>query len=68
MNKLRLNLAKCKVLFFRKNSPLNDVLPIVLEGITVHNITLLGVTLDPFLRFDEHINIIIRTASQRLII
>ena len=69
MNKLRLNLAKCKVLFYRKNSPLNDVLPIVLEGITVHNnITLLGVTLDPFLRFDEHINIIIRKASQRLYI
>ena len=47
----------------------NDFLPVVLEGITVHNnITLLGVTLDPFLKFDDHINIVIRKTSQRLYI
>lgn len=69
LNKLKLNLTKCKVLFFRKNSPLNDILPIVLEGITVHNnITLLGVTLDPFLKFDDHIDNVIRKAAQRLYI
>ena len=55
--------------FFRKNSTLTTVLPIVLEGIEVTDcIKLLGVTLDPLMTFEGHILNSIRRASQRLYI
>ena len=61
------NTNKSKILYFRRKSPHNCILPQEFFGITCcQNIKLLGITFNEALDFNEHFHAVVKKASQRL--
>jgi hypothetical protein len=66
-NGMKINDSKCKLLYFRKNSPNLYILPPNIAGIDEVNICkLLGITFTNNLSFKTHFAMLIKKASQRL--
>ena len=66
-NNMKINTQKCKILYFRRASPNNCILPHEFHGINCcTNLKFLGITLNENLDFKEHFGLVLKKASQRL--
>jgi len=67
INKMKINLAKTKEIFFKRPNPRLSVHPAPVANIEqVQAAKLLGVVLSDSLLFDEHVHAILKTCSQRM--
>jgi len=65
-NKLKINLAKCRELVFKRPNLKHEILPCTLPDVVrVNSVKLLGVYLDHTLCFHEHVEQIARNCNQR---